>query len=396
MMSPTSTVRSNVNRVGIIGGGQLAWMMAKAAEKLGVDLIVQTPQVFDPAVAIAAHTIFAEIDDLMATRQLAAQCDVITFENEFINLNGLAQLAAQGIIFRPPLAALEMVVDKYWQRQYYQKLGLATPQFCLPDEEIASQLSYPLVVKTRRFGYDGQGTFIVRSAQEYETLMQQFRDRGINPQEALLVEEFVPFAQELAVIAARSQTGELAIYPIVETQQKNQVCRWVLAPAAISKAAIAEAETIAHTLLTSLDAVGVFGIELFLTADDRVWINEIAPRVHNSGHFTLDACVTSQFEQHLRAVSGLSLGNPTMHSVGAVMINLLGYEESAHEYSTQRQQLAAYPGAHVHWYGKASRPGRKLGHVTVLLEQSERATALEIVDQIEALWYPSPLRSSPS
>jgi 5-(carboxyamino)imidazole ribonucleotide synthase len=361
-------------------------MMANAAQKLGVELIVQTPDPSDPAAAIANHLILAKITDADATACLAAQCDVVTFENEFINLQALSQLAVGGTVFRPPLAALTMVIDKYWQRQYYQKLGIATPQ-CRLLEAADAPPTYPLVIKTRRFGYDGQGTFIVRSPQDYEAVLTQFGGRSHPLSETLLIEEFVPFERELAVIAARSTSGEITLYPIVETQQKNQVCHWVLAPAAISDAAIAQAETIARTLLNALDAVGVFGIELFLTADDRVLINELAPRVHNSGHFTLDACQTSQFEQHLRAVCGFPLGDPTMHSAAALMVNLLGYDAAANEYLPQRQQIAALPNAHLHWYGKESRLGRKLGHVTVLLDSPDRETGLAIVRQVESLWY---------
>ncbi|MBC1215639.1 ATP-grasp domain-containing protein, partial [Trichormus variabilis ARAD] len=152
----------------------------------------------------------------------------------------------------------------------------------------------------------------------------------------------------------------------------------------------AAAEAIASTLLNSLEVVGVFGIELFLTADGRVLVNEIAPRTHNSGHFSLDACATSQFEQHLRAVCGLPLGNPSLQCAGAVMVNLLGYENSQSDYQSQRQQLAAIPQAHVYWYGKTeSRPGRKLGHVTVLLNNHNQTTAQELAQTVESIWYPS-------
>jgi 5-(carboxyamino)imidazole ribonucleotide synthase len=177
---------------------------------------------------------------------------------------------------------------------------------------------------------------------------------------------------------------------VVETQQENQVCRRVLAPADIPATVQAEAEAIAHTLLNSLQAVGVFGIELFLTADGKVLVNEIAPRTHNSGHFSLDACETSQFEQHLRAVCGLPLGNPALNSAGAVMVNLLGYEQSHSDYLEKRQQIAKIPQAQVHWYGKSeARPGRKLGHVTVLLsaQTAPREQALAIAQEIEAIWY---------
>lgn len=386
-----------VQRVGVIGGGQLAWMMAGAATKLGVELVVQTPATSDPAVSIAANTVLAPIADAAATAQLAAQTEVITFENEFVDLVALSALADRGVCFRPKLSALEPLLDKYDQRSYLRNLGLPTPQFWAfhpsggrdgrdgedrGDEDVP--WSFPIVLKTRRHGYDGQGTFILRSEAELQATLERL------PNVPLLVEEFVPFDRELAAIAARSVNGEIALYPIVETQQEQQVCRRVFAPAAVSPAVVMQVEAIVSTLLTSLDAVGIFGIELFLTPDDKVLVNEIAPRTHNSGHFTLDACDTSQFEQHLRAVCGLPLGNPAMRSPAAVMVNLLGYEQSQSDYLSKRQQLAALPGAHVHWYGKTeSRPGRKLGHVTVLLPDTDRQRAEQIAATIEAIWYPT-------
>ena len=202
-----------------------------------------------------------------------------------------------------------------------------------------------------------------------------------------LLEKFVPFERELAVIAARSEKGEIVTYPIVETQQVAQVCRRVLVPAEIPRAVAAEIEAIAHTILHGLEVVGVFGIELFLTADSVV-VNEIAPRTHNSGHFSLDACKTSQFEQHLRAVCDLPLGNAALNCDGAVMVNLLGYEYAEDDYLAKRQKLQQIPQAHVHWYGKAaSRPGRKLGHVTVLLDTQNRSEGGAIAQKIESIWY---------
>jgi 5-(carboxyamino)imidazole ribonucleotide synthase len=376
-----------VKRVGIIGGGQLAWMMADGAQVCGVELVVQTPSAQDPAVAIAQSTILAAIADATATAQLAHQTDVITFENEFVDLDALAKL--EGADFRPKLATLRPLLDKYTQRTLFQQLGLPTPRV-FPVEPttlnaLLPQLTYPIVAKTRRHGYDGQGTFIVASAPELVALVQRL---GTVP---LLLEDFVPFERELAVIAARSPRGEVALYPVVETQQKNQVCQRVLAPAAVSAGVVEQAKAIATTLLTALDSIGVIAIELFLTQDDQLLINEIAPRVHNSGHFSLDACITSQFEQHLRAVCDLPLGCPDLGCDGAVMVNLLGYESSKSDYLDQRQKLAKVPNAHVYWYGKtASRPGRKLGHVTVLLQgtEAERQQALALAQEIEAIWYP--------
>lgn len=376
---------SKIQRVGVVGGGQLAWMMGAAASRLGIELVVQTPHATDPATVIAADPVLAAIDDVKATAELATRCDVITFENEFVDLDGLQTLEAKGVLFQPSLSSLAPLLDKYVQRCYLQDLGLPTPRFWEWDCGQDLPIEFPFVVKVRRHGYDGQGTFIVKDSASFESICVKLK--GL----ALLVEEFVPFDRELAVIAARSANGEIAIYPIVETQQENQVCRLVIAPAQISLEVKAEAEAIAHTLLNSLQAVGVFGIELFLTADNQLLVNEIAPRTHNSGHFTIDACKTSQFEQHLRAVCQLPLGNCDLNSAGAVMVNLLGYESAESDYLDKRKQLAQIDGAFVHWYGKkASRPGRKLGHVTVLLDreavENGRSPAQAIARTVESIW----------
>ncbi|MEH1882202.1 5-(carboxyamino)imidazole ribonucleotide synthase [Nostoc sp.] len=387
-----------MKRVGVIGGGQLAWMMADAAQKLGVELVIQTPSVHDPAVLIAQETVFAPVDDASATETLAQKCDVITFENEFVNLQALSLLSEKGVCFRPRLEALAPLLDKYHQRCYLRDLGLPVPQFFAIEkgENLQSKIEYlgfPAVLKARRHGYDGQGTFII---QDFATLEQKLSSETTNKplnKSLFLLEEFVPFERELAIIAARSVEGEIVTYSVVETQQEQQVCRRVIAPADITPKQVAEIQAIAHTLLNSLEVVGIFGIELFLRADGKVLVNEIAPRTHNSGHFSIDACETSQFEQHLRAVCGLPLGNPALQCAGAVMVNLLGYENSHSDYHSQRQKIAEIPQAHVHWYGKTeSRPGRKLGHVTVLLDnqnqESASAYANDIAHTIESIWYP--------
>lgn len=387
MASNAKTQR--VQRVGVIGGGQLAWMMADAAQRLGLELIIQTPEPTDPAVAIATHTILAPVADAQATAELARHCDVITFENEFVDLSALQKLAHQGICFRPGLHTLEPILDKYDQRSFLQKLGLPIPAFtAVTADMLQSQPpnQFPIVLKTRRHGYDGQGTFIVKNRTELSATLAGLQSVP------LLQEEFIPFERELAVMATRSQTGEMVIYPVVESQQQQQVCRWVIAPAEVPASVQAQVVAITRAILTHLQVVGLIGIELFLTAEGQVLVNEIAPRTHNSGHYTLDACTTSQFEQQLRAVCGLPLGNPTMKATAAVMVNLLGFESSHSDYQDKRQQLAAMPRTYVHWYGKAeSRPGRKLGHVTALLEprpgQSMPEQARAFIHAIEANWY---------
>ncbi len=372
--------------VGIIGGGQLASMMGNAAQKLGIDLMIQTPNSFDPAVEIATGTIFAEVDDVTATENLANYCDLITFENEFINLKALEPLEQRGVIFYPSLKSLAPLLDKYEQRCYHRDLGLPIPRFKALEKEknFTSDWGFPVVVKVRRHGYDGQGTFIVKNQADLESIGTKFST------DLLLLEEFIPFERELATIACRNIEGEIAIYPVVETYQEQQVCQKVIAPADISEDVKSQVENIAHRLLGD-SWIGVMGIELFLTSENQVLVNEIAPRTHNSGHYTIDACNISQFEMHLRAVTDLPLITPKLKSPQAVMINLLGYEYSESDYEEKLQLLREIPQAYLHWYGKTpSRPGRKLGHITVLSEDSSEGLSqdlLEITKKIEYIWY---------
>ncbi len=367
-------------RVGVIGGGQLAWMMGAEASKLGIELIVQADTSDEPAVSRAKQVVFAEVDDTEGTAQLANLCDVITFENEFIDLPALQKLT-QPIIFRPSLDSLAPLLDKYDQRSFLQNIGLPVPKFSLGLSKLTASYNFPVVLKARRHGYDGQGTFIVRNKQALTALSERI------PLAELLVEEFVPFKKELAVIAARNASGETAIYPVTETFQKNQVCHWTITPADIDEDLAEQIKAIARTILERLEVIGVFGIELFLTNENKVLVNEIAPRTHNSGHYTLDACDTSQFAMQLRAVTDLPLGSTDLKSAGALMVNLLGYEESESDYKVKRDCISEIPQSFVHWYDKTSRPGRKLGHVTVLLDAERLIQAQSIINKIESIWY---------
>ena len=378
-----------MKRIGVIGGGQLAWMMASAAQALEIELVVQTPHASDVAVSLATEAVLADVDDVAATAVLATKCDVITFENEFVDLDGLGELATRdNVAFLPPLAALAPLLDKYTQRCYLRDLGLPVPKFAiLAQPELPPGFEFPVVVKARRNGYDGQGTFIIKDSSALAALCNRY------PDTPFIIEEFVKFDRELAIIAARGVNGEVITYPILETQQEDQVCRRVFTLDNLSTEIVETCNSIAAQLLTSLGAVGVFGIELFLTADGQVSVNEIAPRTHNSGHLTIEACATSQFSQLIRAVAGLPLGSPALTCGGAVMVNLLGYEDTHSDYLDKRQQIAAIPNAHVYWYAKESRIGRKLGHVTIVVgtdteRQNYRSQAQSLAQQVETIWYP--------
>jgi 5-(carboxyamino)imidazole ribonucleotide synthase len=366
-------------RVGVIGGGQLAWMMGAEAPKLDIKLVVQTPNQDDPAVCRSHDLVLADIDDAQGTAKLAQMCDVVTFENEFINLTELQKLEQQRICFRPSLNSLAPLLDKYDQRNYLQSINVPVPKFSLAST--LTNYDFPVVLKARRHGYDGQGTFMVKNAQDLEKLAKTI------PINQLLVEEFIPFERELGIIAARNESGDIAVYPVTETYQQHQVCHWTITPAEITAEVAQEVKAIAHKILDKLEVVGVFGIEFFLTADNRVLVNEIAPRTHNSGHYTLDGCYTSQFAMQLQAVTGMPLGSTELKSAGALMVNLLGFEESDSEYLEKRDRILAIPNSFIHWYGKASRTGRKLGHVTVILNVEQLAQAKLIIQKIESIWY---------
>ena len=372
--------------VGVIGGGQLAWMMAQVAPLENIDLWIQTPSEKDSAVSLAKGVIYGDIASVSATAKLAQHCDVITFENEFVDLPELQKLADKGVCFYPRLSSLSPLLDKYDQRRFFQEQDLPVPQFsAYHNNSDCDAFSFPLVLKARRHGYDGQGTVIVKSADELQKSLTQFQDTP------LLLEEFVPYERELAVVVARSLTGEIKIYPTVETYQHNQVCRWVIVPTQLSEKQVSEINAIATKLVESLDYVGVLAIELFLTTAGNVLINEIAPRTHNSGHYTLDACETSQFAMQLQAITGQKLGSVKLKSNGAVMVNFLGYESSTRDYKMKRKAIADL-GVHVHWYGKIeSRVGRKLGHATALLHSTSPTElakeAKQMIDQIESIWY---------
>lgn len=374
-----------MKRIGVIGGGQLAWMMASAAQELGIGLVIQTPHPSDVAVGLAVETVLAEVDDVSATATLATKCDVITFENEFVDLDGLGKI---GAVFLPPLKALAPLLDKYTQRCYLRDLGLSVPKFAvLAQPELPPGFAFPIVVKARRNGYDGQGTFIIKDKSALADIYHRY------PDTPFLIEEFVEFDRELAVIAARGVNGEVVTYPILETQQEDQVCRRVFTLQDLPEEIVQICNSIASKLLTSLGAVGVFGIELFLTTDGKISVNEIAPRTHNSGHLTIEACATSQFSQLIRAVAGLPLGSPALTCGGAVMVNLLGYEDTHNDYLAKRQQISSIPNAHVHWYQKESRIGRKLGHVTIVIgidneHQNYLLSAQALARQVEKIWYP--------
>lgn len=363
-------------RLGIIGGGQLARMTALAALPLGCEVLVLEKNSFSPAARLSPDTMVGDWNDAETLLQFANRVDVVTLENEFVDYHALAMLEQAGHKVFPTSASLALTQDKLIQKQTLQNAGLPVPRFAAvttPAEihAAAERFGWPLVLKTRRNGYDGKGNFTLRSAADVESGWQKLGG-GLNE---LYVEAFWQFSRELAVIVTCGRDGSFAVYPVVETEQRNHVCHVVQAPASIPAELAAQAAELARRAVSAVGAVGSFGVEMFLAASGEIVINELAPRVHNSGHYTIEACECSQFENHLRAVLGWPLGSPAMVAPAAVMVNLLGTSKAPGRPNGWDKALRV-PGARVHIYGKAmSGAGRKMGHVTALGQTLEAAHA---------------------
>jgi 5-(carboxyamino)imidazole ribonucleotide synthase len=345
--------------VGVIGGGQLARMMIPAAVNLGITLRVLAENEGESA-DLAVDTL-GDYRDAETVLRFARGVDVVTFDHEHVPQQVLAALLAEGVRVHPQPAALLYAQDKLLMRERLSELGVPVPQWAriatLADLDVfLADNGGRAVVKTARGGYDGKGVRVVRSSSEVEDWLAAGDD--------LLAEELVDFRRELAQLVARRPSGELRHWPVVESVQRDGVCAEVIAPAPSSAGRVAEvAAEIATAIAEGLDVTGVLAVELFETTDERVLVNELAMRPHNTGHWTMDGAVTSQFEQHLRAVLDLPLGAPYPTAPWSVMINVLGGPSTGTLADRYPAMLAAQPTAKVHNYGKSPRPGRKVGHV---------------------------------
>ncbi len=354
-------------RVGVVGGGQLARMMVPAAVELGLDIRVLAE---GPGMSAAiAATAEGDYRDAATVLAFAEEVDVITFDHEHVPQEVLRALVDAGVAVRPGPGALAVAQDKIVMRQRLTDLGLPVPDWAAvqdPDElrQFIADHGGRAVVKTARGGYDGKGVRVVSDPAEVDDWFIAIAEAGGD--QALLVEELVPFTRELAQSVARRPSGEVVAWPLVETEQRDGVCAEVLAPAPDSAGRIADlTESIAVRIAEELDVTGVLAVELFQTGDERILINELAMRPHNTGHWSIDGATTSQFEQHLRAVLDLPLGATGMNAPSAVMVNVLGGPADGALAARYPAALAAFPEAKYHFYGKAPRPGRKIGHVTV-------------------------------
>jgi 5-(carboxyamino)imidazole ribonucleotide synthase len=345
--------------IGIVGGGQLGRMSAMAAARLGYRCHVLTPEPESPAGQVAAGVTLGEFEDTQALYDFATRADVITFEFENVSAEGLDLLAALKPV-RPAPATLRISQDRAAEKSFLNRIGVATapwrPVGNLAElKDAAGALGYPAILKTTRLGYDGKGQALLRNARDASRAFEELLPKP------LILEAFIDFACEISVIVARGANGEIAAFDTVENVHREHILDITYAPARIPEATAAAAQAIARRVAEGLELVGLLAVEMFVGIDGRVLANEIAPRPHNSGHWTIDACAVSQFELHIRAVAGLPLAPTTRHS-DAVMKNLVGPEEAA-----LWPQILATPGLIPHLYGKReARPGRKMGHVTRL------------------------------
>jgi 5-(carboxyamino)imidazole ribonucleotide synthase len=358
--------RHPVPVVGMVGAGQLARMTCQAAIGLGIGFRVLAADAGDSAAQVCAGTQVGDYrsgEDLMA---FAGGCDVVTFDHEHVPGARLGALEQAGVVLRPGSRALRLAQDKRAMREWLTGLGIACPPFAevASGGEIASFAAahgWPVVLKAASGGYDGRGVWVCGTADQAADVLSHAAERGLD----LLAEQYIAFRQELAALVARSPAGQGAAYPVVRTVQRDGICHEVLAPApGLPPGRRAEAQRLALAIAAELGVTGLLAVELFDTADGLL-VNELAMRPHNSGHWTIDGARTSQFEQHLRAVLNLPLGVPELTGRHAVMVNVLGGDDpDLHDRLTH--VMAADPGVRVHLYGKVVRPGRKVGHVTVV------------------------------
>ena len=346
--------------IGVLGAGQLARMLALAGIPLGFKFLYVDPSHSSPA-SLLGEQIVAPFEDATALQKLADSSDLITYEFENIPVSVVRKLAHTRSVFPPPIA-LESSQDRLLEKQFFNQHGIDTAPFYPVDdqpslEQAIAVLKLPLILKTRRFGYDGKGQFLVKSLEDAITAFNQLGQKGI------IAEGFVKFDRELSCIAVRGIDGATFFYPLVENFHHEGILRLSLAPAQVHATDLnLQASAQVGRILQALDYVGILAVEFF-EKEGKLIANEMAPRVHNSGHWTIEGAETSQFENHIRAVAGLPLGDPKPRGFSA-MINIIGSMPDA-------AKVLQIPGAHLHDYGKEPRAGRKLGHLTIRADSLE-------------------------
>uniref|UniRef100_M8BGB9 phosphoribosylaminoimidazole carboxylase n=1 Tax=Aegilops tauschii TaxID=37682 RepID=M8BGB9_AEGTA len=366
------TVHGVADRVvGVLGGGQLGKMLCQAASQMGIKVAILDPLKDCPANSVCHEHVVGSFNDGDAVREFAKRCDVLTVEIEHVDAVALEKLEKQGVVCEPKASTIAIIQDKYRQKGHFSKFGIPIADFVEVDtlssiENAGEMFGYPLMVKSKRLAYDGRGNAVAHNKEELSSVVSSLG--GF--EHGLYVERWTPFAKELSVIVARSRDGCTVCYPVVETIHKDNICHVVEAPAQIPEKMKKLATSVAEKAIKSLEGAGVFAVELFLTNDNQALLNEVAPRPHNSGHHTIEACYTSQYEQHLRAILGLPLGDPAMKAPAAIMYNILGEDEGDSGFVLAHQLIKRalnIPGASVHWYAKPEiRKQRKMGHITIV------------------------------
>ena len=377
--------------IGVVGGGQLAMLLVEAGKKRDVDVVVQTGRDTDPAAKKTKQIILHDPTNAKGTKLLSEKTRSITFENEWVDIPSLVSLENNGVTFVPKLKSISPLINKITQRELLNRLEipcsdwLALPLNKASKISLPSDWTFPLMAKAAKGGYDGKGTKIIKNLKQ----LQEFIE--VEKEEQWMLEKWVPFDQELSIVSSRDAEGIIRNLPIVETYQSRQVCDWVFAPADINHDVDLMVRNIVSSLLTELDYVGVIAIEFFY-GPSGLLVNEIAPRTHNSGHFSIDACSSSQFDQQICIASGIKAPNPEMIVDGALMVNLLGLQSNYPISLNKRlEELRGMPGLNVHWYEKEEeKKGRKLGHVTYLLKNRDamarKKEALDVLKAIRSIW----------
>tara|TARA_B100001540_G_scaffold5155_1_gene4552 strand:+ start:623 stop:1765 length:1143 start_codon:yes stop_codon:yes gene_type:complete len=367
--------------LGIIGGGQLGMMLTEAAQNMKDEIskvIVLDPTENCPAAKVGAEQIIADFKDEESIKKLSELSDIITYEIESGNSDVLKKLEANTEI-NPSPETLRIIQDKFLQKQFLQKNSIPVAEFEKVEnkeelEKMIEELGLPLLLKTRRDAYDGRGNYKINSKNDIDDALDLFAGK------TLMVEKFVNFQKEVSVIAARNTAGEISTYPVVENLHENNILRMTIAPGRVSEKVRKEAEDVAHKTMEVLQGAGVFGIEMFVTQDEEILINEIAPRVHNSGHHTLQSSTISQFELHLRAILGMDLGDTSIKSP-TIMYNILGPHTFKGEYNVLHREEE---NIFLKMYGKLeSKPQRKIGHINIV--DKKNAGIEELLLQVEDL-----------
>ncbi len=379
--------------LGIIGGGQLALMLAEAANTRGIKVCVQTKFPDDPACSKADNVIEADPLKLKGNKELIKECEKIIFENEWIKIEKLNLIESKNI-FVPSLESIQPLVDRISQKKLIERLNLPSPRWksikefkSLDDEEFESW-NFPLMIKSYKGGYDGKGNRKINNKEDLNSFF------GETNSDEWLIEEWVDYKNELALVGSRDFDGTIRLFPVVETFQKNNVCDWVLSPADTEYDLKTFAINIFSSIVNELNYFGVMGIEFFY-GDKGLLINEIAPRTHNSAHFSIEACSSSQFDQYVCISSGIKPPEINMNSQGSLMINLLGLKKNFPLSINKRLELISQiKGSNLHWYGKSKESvGRKMAHITFLLNEKNHSKRVEkskyLLNKVREIW-PSP------